>query len=54
MYNYITIGRDCSPAAALRNLNIREFALPFDWIVSSISSIQECIEDHFEKFHSNL
>ncbi len=38
----------------MRNLNIREFALPFDWIVSSISSIQECIEDHFEKFHTNL
>lgn len=41
-FNYLTIGYDCSPATALRNLNLREFALPFDWIVSKISSLDNC------------
>jgi hypothetical protein len=53
-YNYITIGYDCSPAAALRNLNLRDFALPFDWIVSNIGSIKMCIEDNFANFHKDL
>ena len=33
-FNYLTIGYDCSPAGALKVLNLREFALPFDWVVS--------------------
>ena len=37
-FNYLTIGQDCSPAAALRNLNLRDFALPFDWVVSNINT----------------
>ena len=40
-YNYLTIGYDCSPAAALRNLNLREFALPFDWVVSNVTILEE-------------
>jgi hypothetical protein len=54
MYNFLTIGYDCSPAATLRTLNLREFALPFDWVISSITSIQKCFEDNFIKFHTNL
>lgn len=54
MYNFLTIGYDCSPATALRNLNFRKFALPFDWIQSNIHSIQKCFETNFEKFHTNL
>jgi len=52
--NYVTLGNDCSPAAALRNLKLREFALPFDWVQSSVASIQQCIAGDFEKFHTNL
>lgn len=39
-FNYLTIGNDCSPAAALKNLNLREFTLPFDWVVSNINGLQ--------------
>lgn len=54
MFNYITIGYDCSPAAALRNAELREFALPFDWVVSNLHSLQRCFEDNFKQFHTNL
>ena len=52
--HYLTLGHDCSPAAALRNLNLREFALPFDWVVSNITILERCFEDNFSKFHKNL
>ena len=54
MYNYITIGYDCSPAAALRTAGLRDFALPFDWVVSNLHSLQRCFEDNFKQFHTNL
>jgi len=54
MYNFLTIGFDCSPAAALRNVNLRKYALPFDWIQTNVYSIQKCFETNFEKFHLNL
>ena len=53
-FNYLTIGYDCSPAAALRGLNLREFALPFDWVVSNVTILQKCFETNFEYFHKNL
>jgi hypothetical protein len=52
--NYLTLGNDCSPAGALKNLNLREFALPFDWVVSNVSILNNCFEDNFFKFHKNL
>ena len=52
--NYLTIGYDCSPAAALRNLNLRDSALPFDWVVSNINALQMCFETNFEHLHKNL
>jgi hypothetical protein len=54
MYNIITIGCDCSPAAALRNVGLRQFALPFDWVVSSINSLEQCLSENFVRFHTNL
>ena len=53
-FNYLTIGGDCAPAAALRNLNLRECALPFDWIVSNINSLQKCFETNFVNFHKKI
>ena len=52
--NYLTLGYDCSPAATLRNLNLRKFALPFDWVVSNVHILENCFEDNFLKFHKNL
>ncbi len=54
MYNFLTIGNDCSPAAALRDLNLRKFALPFDWIKINITHLEKCLEDNFINFHCNL
>lgn len=53
-FNYLTIGQDCSPAGALRNLNLRKYALPFDWVVSNANILQNCFETNFEHFHKNL
>jgi hypothetical protein len=52
--NYLTVGYDCSPAAALRELGMRDFALPFDWVTSNINAIQMCFETDFELFHKNM
>ena len=52
--NYLTIGYDCSPAAALRNLNLRDFALPFDWVISRISGLETCFKSNFENYHKKL
>ena len=54
MYNFLTVGFDCSPASALRGLNLRSEALPFDWVVSNISSLDKCFQDNFMKYHTNL
>ncbi len=53
-FNYLTIGYDCSPAAALKGLNMREFALPFDWVVSNVNTLQMCFETNFKDFHKEL
>lgn len=54
MYNILTLGSNCGPAYVLRNLNLRQYALPFDWIVSNINSLEQCFATNFEKFHKNL
>jgi len=51
---YITLGQDCSPATALRNLHLREYALPFDWIRSTPELISKVIENNFDGFHDSL
>ena len=33
---------------------MRDFALPFDWVVSNIKSLQKCFETNFGYFHKNL
>jgi hypothetical protein len=53
-FNYLTIGYDCSPAGALKGLGLREFALPFDWVISNIKILEKCFETNFKDFHKNL
>jgi hypothetical protein len=50
----MSLGNECSPAGALRNLNIRAEALPFDWVESNLQIITNCIEDNFSNYHKNL
>ena len=48
------MGYDCSSAAALQNMNMRNFALPFDWVQSNVHAIEACFRDDFAKYHTNL
>lgn len=47
--NIIPIGIDCGVADALKKLNIRQHALPFDWNVS-YSGISDIIRNDFKDF----
>jgi len=51
---YITIGTDCTPAAALRNLSLREFALPFDWVQMQPDQLCAILRNNFKGYHENL
>jgi len=53
-YNIITLGYDCSPAAALRAMQLREHALPFDWVISNVKSLEKCFHDNFANYHKGL
>jgi hypothetical protein len=53
-YNVITLGYDCSTAQALRDMGLRKQALPFDWTISSIDSLEKCFKDRFSMFHKKL
>jgi hypothetical protein len=51
---YITLGKECSVATALRGLNLREYALPFDWIISTPQIISNVVMNDFKDFHCSL
>ena len=53
-YSVISLGYDCSPAQALKDMGIRPYALPFDWVVSSPNSLERYFRDKFSLFHQNL
>ena len=53
-YNFLTMGYDCSTASILRGLELRPFALPFDWTDSSITAITRCIQTNFADYHTGL
>lgn len=53
-FNYISVGCDCSTANALKNLNLRNCAYPFDWTDICFASFEQCILDNFKKFHKNV
>ena len=54
MFQYISIGYDCSPAAALRGLGLRTAALPFDWVESNLDALEKCISDRFAQYHKGV
>lgn len=51
---YICLGQHCSPASALRILNRRTVALPFDWIRSTPEQLCSVIRNDFKDFHEDL
>jgi hypothetical protein len=53
-YNFITLGFNCAPAIILKDLGLRNYSLPFDWIITTNNQIINCIQDDFNKFHKKL
>jgi hypothetical protein len=54
MFNFLSIGYDCSTASALRGLGLRTAALPFDWVESNVDALEKCIYDRFAQYHKGL
>lgn len=46
----ISLGFNCSVGNALSKFNLRTFALPFDWMRSSLIGMGSCIENDFADF----
>lgn len=50
---YISLGYDCSPALALKELKLRDMAYPFDWLQMATHKLKKCLETDFSLFLSN-
>lgn len=46
---YISVGSNCRATAALKNLGVRKYSLPFDWVYSSPRTIYEAYIDDFKQ-----
>lgn len=53
-YNYLSLGKDCSPARALKALQLKTETMPFDWLESHPASILQCLKDDFRRFHQTV
>jgi hypothetical protein len=47
---FISLGHRCSTASILKKLNLKSESYPFDWTVSKLDVIQDCIQTNFEYF----
>lgn len=45
---FIPFGTCCLPAETFKNLRLRKFALPLDWLFTTNSMLSHCMEDNFE------
>jgi len=53
-YNYLSLGKDCSPARALKSLQLKTETMPFDWLESPPNAILQCLKDDFRRFHQTV
>ena len=54
-FNFLSMGSECSAAAALGGLGLKTASYPFDWIRSlNLIPILACISDDFARFHTDL
>lgn len=50
-YLFISLGRNCWPAQALRMHGFRDAAFPFDWLITSDNDgLVKCLNENFEHF----
>jgi hypothetical protein len=47
---FISLGSRCSTASILKKLHLKSESYPFDWLVSKLDTIRDCIESSFEHF----
>jgi hypothetical protein len=50
MYKVISFGHRCSSASFIEKMNLKTESYPFDWLVSKLDVIQDCIETRFIHF----
>ena len=50
MHKVISFGHRCSSASFIKLLDLKTESYPFDWIVSKLDVIQNCIETNFVHF----
>ena len=50
MYKVISFGHRCSSASFIQKLNLKTETYPFDWLVSKLDVIKDCIETKFVHF----
>lgn len=54
-FNFLSMGSECSAAAAIKGLGLRTASYPFDWIRSNNAiPIIACLSDDFARFHTDL
>jgi hypothetical protein len=47
---YISLGYRCSTASILKRLGVKHESFPFDWMVSRLPIIKDCVETRFAYF----
>jgi hypothetical protein len=50
MYKVISFGHRCSSASFIQKLGLKTESYPFDWLVSKLDVIKDCIETKFVHF----
>jgi hypothetical protein len=50
MYTIISFGYRCSAAGIIKALGLKTESYPFDWMISSLPVIKDCIETNFAAF----
>jgi len=49
-YTLFSLGYRCTSAGILKHLNIKNESYPFDWLISRLPIIKDCIETDFQHF----
>ena len=47
---FFSVGYRCSSAGILKHLNLKNESFPFDWMISRLSIIKDCIQTKFFHF----
>ena len=45
-----SIGHRCTSASMIKQLNLKFESYPFDWVVSKLEVVLDCVETNFEKY----